>query len=75
MIECELTTRKWGNSLGATFPKDVVEQAKLREDQVVKILIVKQGLVLKKTFGMIKGELRKPAQEIKDELREELHAR
>lgn len=74
MIECEITTRKWGNSIGATFPKDVVEQAKLREDQVVKILILKQGPVLKKTFGMVKGKLKKSAQKIKDELREDLYA-
>lgn len=73
MIECETITRKWGNSLGVTLPKEVIEKAQIKEHEEISILILKQDQTLRKTFGMAKGKWKKDAQKIKDELRAELH--
>ncbi len=73
MIECETVTRKWGNSIGVTLPKEVVESAHLGNHQKIKILILKQNMTLKKSFGFLKGAWRKKAQETKDEVRKELY--
>lgn len=73
MIECETTTRKWGNSLGITLPKEVVEQEHIQENEKIKVLILKDSRALKKTFGMVRGKWRKSTQAIKDELRKELY--
>ena len=73
MIEIQTTTRKWGNSLGITLPKEVVEQGHIQENQDIRILIIPQQSPLKGTFGMFKGKWTKPTQQIKDELRRELY--
>lgn len=73
MIECETTARKWGNSIGLTLPKEIVKNARIKEQEKIRILILKQNNALNKTFGMVKGKWSKPAQKIKDELRKELH--
>lgn len=67
MAEVEVITRKWGNSLGITIPKDVVEEEHLREDQKV-VIEIKPVLDLRPLRGLIK--FKKSAQEIKDEMRE-----
>ena len=69
MIECEAITRKWGNSIGITLPKN----EDFKENEKVQVLIIKQKNVLKKTFGMAKGKLKKSTQQLKDEIRKELH--
>jgi antitoxin component of MazEF toxin-antitoxin module len=73
MISFETTARKWGNSLGLTMPKEIVQNAKIRENEKLRILVIKQRPILKQTFGMIKGKVKKSTQKIKDELREELY--
>jgi len=73
MIECETKTRKWGNSIGLILPKEVTKSEKIKENEKLKILILKQNHMLKKTFGMFKGKWKKSAQTIKDEIRAELH--
>lgn len=73
MIECETITREWGNSIGVVLPKEVVEKEHLKKDEKIRILILKQKNPLKKTFGLMKGKWTKSAQEMKDELRRELH--
>jgi len=73
MIECETIARKWGNSLGFTLPKDTVKEGHIKENEKIKILIIKQNMTPKKTFGMFKGKLKKNTQKLKDEMREELY--
>jgi len=68
----EVKAKKWGNSLGLLIPKDIVEKEKLRENQKLDIIIIPKTKTLEKTFGMVKG-WKKPAQQIKDEIRRELH--
>ena len=72
MMECETTTRKWGNSLGITLPKSMIEEGHIKENEKIKVLIMRQSDTLRKTFGMVKG-LKKSTQKIKDELRDELY--
>lgn len=73
MIEVEAVTRKWGNSLGITLPKDVIEKERIKNNERIKILILKQPPVAKQTFGMLKGKRLRSGQQIKDDLRRELY--
>lgn len=72
-MECETITRKWGNSLGITLPKEVVEEENIKENEKITILILKKRDTLKRTFGMLKGKMKKSTQKIKDELKRELY--
>jgi len=70
---CEAVTRKWGNSIGITFPKELVQKEHMKENQKIRVIVVTQDNTLKETFGLLKGKLKKSAQQIKDELRAELY--
>ena len=54
MIEIECTARKIGNSIGVTFPKDIVEKANIRENEHIRIILDNSDDVFKKTFGTLK---------------------
>lgn len=70
----ETKLRKWGNSFGVVIPIDVVEKEGMKEDQQIRIIVVKDSReAFRKTFGMLKGRLRKSSQQMKDELRKELY--
>lgn len=73
MIPIDATVRKWGNSFGITIPKEVAMREKIKEKQRVKVLFLKDNKNLKESFGTARKILTKPAQEIKDELRQELY--
>jgi len=61
----ETKVKKWGNSLGIIIPSNTIEARNIKENDNVK--------VLQETFGMLKGKIKKPTQQIKDELRRELY--
>ncbi len=73
MPEIESKIRKWGNSFGIIIPNEVIKKEKLKEGQKVGIIILKKSDVLKRTFGMMKGEWKESTQDIKDKLRKELY--
>ncbi len=73
MAECETVTRKWGNSLGITLPKEIVESQHIKEHEKIRVLVLKRNSNLRNTFGIARGKWRKSAQQIKDEIRNELH--
>ena len=73
MVNIDVITRKWGNSIGIILPKEAIEKEHIRENQKINILISKKTNVLNETFGMLKRKLKKSSQEMKDELREELY--
>ncbi len=73
MAECETITRRWGNSLGITLPKELVQKEHLHVEQKVKVLILKPSRTAQGTFGMMKGKWNKTAQAIKDQTRAELY--
>ncbi len=73
MLEIEIKTRKWGNSLGLTIPKAIVRKERIKENDILRLLIVKKDNILDKTFGMLKDNIKEPTQDIKDRLRKELY--
>jgi len=66
--------KRWGNSLGIVIPRAIVETEHIKEHQELEVIIrSKSKNVLKGLFGIAKGKLTKPTQQIKDELRRELY--
>lgn len=66
MTEMEAMTRKWGNSLGITLPKEVVKEEHLHENQRL-IIEIKKISDIKKLRGLV--HFTKSAQAIKNEMR------
>ncbi|MBI2147696.1 AbrB/MazE/SpoVT family DNA-binding domain-containing protein [Candidatus Woesearchaeota archaeon] len=73
MAGCEVVTRKWGNSIGITLPRDFTEKEHIGENEKLEIIVLKKNNAAREMFGMLRGKWKKPAQQIKDELREELY--
>ena len=70
MKEFEAKPKKWGNSLGITIPKDIVEKEGIKEGKNVKVfVIVEKKSTLKEMFGSLKG-WKKPTQKIMKEIDE-----
>ncbi|MEK6792907.1 MAG: AbrB/MazE/SpoVT family DNA-binding domain-containing protein [Nanoarchaeota archaeon] len=70
----QVRVRRWGNSLGLILPSEIVESEKIKENQEINILILKDSrMVLRETFGILKGKLKGTAQEFKNEARRELY--
>jgi len=59
----EVTVKKWGNSLGVVFPKNLVEKKQLKENSKVIIEVIKEAN-LKKIFGL--GTKKIGGQKLKD---------
>ncbi len=74
MVVVQNEIKKWGNSMAVVIPKEAVEKEHLKEGEKVTLIIVKENKnVLKETFGIGKGILKKSAQQMKDEIRKELY--
>ncbi len=74
MTTINVKLKKWGNSFGVVIPREVVEKESMKEDENVTLIVVnKNSNVLKETFGIGKGKLKKSGQEFKDEARRELY--
>ena len=68
-----VTFRKIGNSIGATFPKEVVEAAGIAEKSTWHVVQTADGLLLKKydeDFERGMAAYRKGAEQYKNALRE-----
>ncbi len=66
--------KKLGNLFGIIISNEIIESENIKENDDIKILIVKDsGKVLKETFGLLKGQLKRSSQEMKDELRRDLY--
>ena len=65
-MEIETETRKWGNSLGITIPKKVIEAEHLLENQRV-IVEIKRVVDIRKLKGILNTP--KTTQQLKDEMR------
>lgn len=74
MVGCTVKTRKWGNSIGITLPKAIVEEQNIQCDEEVDIIVLKKAETMKDMAGIMKEEwANKTAQEMKDEFKEELY--
>jgi len=65
-MEIEAETRKWGNSLGITIPKKVIDAEHLQPDQKV-IIDIRRKVSLQRLKGIL--TTKKTAQQIKEEMR------
>ena len=69
----KVTFRKIGNSIGATFPKEIVEAAGIDEKSTWHVVQTSEGLLLKKydaDFEKIMAAYRVGAEQYKNALRE-----
>lgn len=65
----KLKIKKWGNSLGAVLPKEMIKKKGLKEGSTVEVLVPENRKVdINKLFGSFK--FKKSAQQMKDEMRE-----
>ncbi|MBI2972018.1 MAG: AbrB/MazE/SpoVT family DNA-binding domain-containing protein [Candidatus Aenigmarchaeota archaeon] len=72
MIECEARVKKWGNSLGIVIPREQAQKGNVRENQVVKVLIVpKKTVRVKDLYGKF-TEWKKSTERIVAENKKEL---
>ena len=65
-MELEIVAKKWGNSMGFTIPKEVVEQENIKPNSKVVINIIRVDDI-SDTFGKLKRKL--SGQEFKDRAR------
>lgn len=71
MTEVIVKTRKWGNSMGITLPKELVKKQKIKANQEIRIEIKQRSKKPDpKVFGALKN-WRIDSQKLKDTLREE----
>jgi antitoxin component of MazEF toxin-antitoxin module len=68
-MEIEATTRRWGNSIVVVIPSDIVEKKKIRENEKVTFRVEKKLVRVRDIFGLLKGKITRPTQEIKDEMK------
>ena len=62
-----VTVRKWGNSLGITLPKELVESQNIKEGDKISLPIVIKKADLKDIFGIAKSK--ESGQKFKDRVR------
>ncbi len=68
MAEVDVQVKKWGDSLAVIIPKDVADREKIKAKDVIH-LKVERETDLTDVFGILKGKLKKTAQQLKDEAR------
>ncbi len=74
MTIIETKVKRWGNSFGVVIPIEIIEKEKIKEDDSLRFIVLKDSKkVLKKSFGLLKDKITKPTQQIKDELRRDLY--
>ena len=63
----EAIPKQWGNSVGITIPREIIEKEKISPKKRTKFLVVGSEMeTLKKAFGSLK--LKKPTQKVMDEI-------
>ncbi len=68
-MEAEVIVRKWGNSLGVTLPKEIVEKQRIKENEKLSIEVHKEKqLTVSDIQGLAKG-WKIDSQKAKDTLR------
>ena len=56
MVTMESRMRRWGNSsLAFVIPKDVAEREKLKPNEKIQVVILKDSTALQRTFGALRG--------------------
>ena len=66
-------TKKWGNSLGIRLPKDIVKENNIKPEEEITIQIGRKDVTkVKDIFGILKGKLKKPTNQLRKEIDKEL---
>jgi antitoxin component of MazEF toxin-antitoxin module len=61
--------KQWGNSIGITIPKEIIDKAGISANKKIRVVIINTEMdLVKKTFGTLK--IKKSIQKIMDELDE-----
>ncbi len=60
--------KQWGNSIGITIPKEIIEKEHITLRKKVKFFVVGDVNEIKETFGSLK--IKKSTQQIMDEIDE-----
>ncbi len=72
MIEIKSKLRRWGNSFGIVVPRSAIkEDARIRENEEVVVMIMKNKPNLRKFFGAHK--FKKPVEQMMREIDKELY--
>lgn len=69
MAELNVKVRKWGDSLAVIIPKEIADKEKIGTNDNIHIKIEKKMNFLD-LFGIVKGKIKKSAQQLKNESRE-----
>ena len=69
MAELNAKVRKWGDSLAVIIPKEIAKKEKIGTNDNVHVKIDKEMNFLD-LFGIVKGKIKKSAQQLKNESRE-----
>ena len=65
----ETVPKEWGNSIGITIPKEIVEKEHISTKKKLKIIVLDTKMdKLKRAFGTLK--LKKATQQVMDEIDE-----
>ena len=67
-MEVRTKARRWGSSLAVILPKAFVDARRINENDEI-VIEVRKPLLVKDVFGILKGKIKRPTQEIKDEMR------
>lgn len=59
------TTRKWGNSIGVILPKEMIEEQKLKPNERVEVIIIREANI-KHLFGSMPRQKGMSAQKLKN---------
>lgn len=65
----EAIPKQWGNSIGITIPKDIIEKEHITPKKKTRFLVIGTAMEgVRKSFGSLK--FKKPTQQIMDEIDE-----
>jgi len=69
MAELNIKVRKWGDSLALIIPKEIADKERISINDNIHIRIEKK-MNFMDLFGIVKGKIKKSAQQLKNESRE-----
>lgn len=71
MMEIDVKTKKWGNSLGITIPNEVVREMNLKPNEGIRVLVEKpESTTVRDIFKILK--FKKPTKILMKEIDKEL---
>lgn len=69
MAELDVQVRKWGDSYAVIIPKDIAKKENIHLKSTIHLKFEKED-DLSDVFGLLRGKVKRSAQEMKNEARE-----